>query len=61
MYVYLRTKFHVSSIILTSFIHGGNFNHPPLKEPLTSPHRLGLLYFMINDYPLCNKFTLVDH
>ena len=50
MGVYLRAKFKVSSIILTSFRlgEGGNFNFPPLlthtpqNEPLKSPHRLGL-------------------
>ena len=35
MWVYLRTKFQVSSIILTSFRWGG-------IEPLESPPRLGL-------------------
>ena len=50
MGVYLRAKFEVSSIILTSFRlgrmgGGGGVNLPPLplqKEPLKSPPRLGL-------------------
>ena len=43
MDVYLRAKFRVSSIILTSFIQGGNFTPlPPQNEPLKSPPRLGL-------------------
>ena len=47
MSVYLRAKFEVSSIILTSFRHkgvGGNFTHPPppQNEPLKSRPRLGL-------------------
>ena len=39
MCVYVRTKFEVSSIILTSFRRG---NPPPQNEPLKSPPRLGL-------------------
>ena len=48
MSVYLRAKFEVSSIILTSFGQGegggrGNFiSRPPQNEPLKSPARLGL-------------------
>ena len=46
MCVYLSTKFHVSSIILTSFRQGmGVFlllTHPPQNEPLKSPPRLAL-------------------
>ena len=51
MDVYLRPKFEVSSIILTSFRHGkggggeegGNFTpSTPQNEPLKSPPRLGL-------------------
>ena len=41
--VYLRAKFEVSSIILTSFRQGGNFTPPPPQnESLKSPPRLGL-------------------
>ena len=32
MGVYLRAKFDVSSIILTSFRQGGNFSPPPSKR-----------------------------
>ena len=47
MGLYLRAKFEVSSIILTSFRlgrEGGDFTPPlsPQKEPLKSPPRLGL-------------------
>ena len=51
MAVYLRVKFQVSSIILTSFrqeVGGGGgeiLNHPPKNEPLKSPLRLGLKNF----------------
>ena len=42
--VYLRTKFQVSSIILTSFRQGEGFYPPtPQNEPLKSPPRLGLM------------------
>ena len=51
--VYLRTKFQVSSIILTSFRSGGHFNPPPPPLPPTpqngprkSPPRLGLKIFL---------------
>ena len=55
MCVYLRAKFQVSSIILTSLRQGrggsgvGNFNHPPppQNKPLKSPPRLGLINFEI--------------
>ena len=47
MGVYLRAKFEVSSIILTSFRQGGGDNFmpplpPPQNEPLKGPPRLGL-------------------
>ena len=48
MFVYLRTKFQVSKIILTSFRQGGGVilppppQPPPQNEPLKSPPRLGL-------------------
>ena len=44
MRVYLRAKFEVCSIILTSFRQGerGNFIPLPQKKPLKSPPRLGL-------------------
>ena len=45
MDVYLRAKFEVSSIILTSFRQGGNFTPPPpppQNKALKSPPRLGL-------------------
>ena len=40
----LRTKFQVSSIILTSFRQGGFYPHPPQNKPLKSPPRLGLSF-----------------
>ena len=44
MRVYLRTKFQVSSIILTSFRQGVNLPQPPPQNgPLKSPSRLGLI------------------
>ena len=46
MGVYLRAKFEVSSIILTSFRQGSNFTRPlpqPQTESLKSPSRLGLI------------------
>ena len=45
MGVYLRAKFEISSVIVTSFRQGGNFTPPPTlpqNEPLKSPPRLGL-------------------
>ena len=45
MFVYLHTKFHVSSIILTSFKQGvaGSSPPPPHQNgPLKSPPRLRL-------------------
>ena len=48
MDVYLRAKFEVSSIILTSFREGWGggvilpLSHPPQNEPLKIPPRLGL-------------------
>ena len=47
MYVYLRAKFDVSSIILTSFRHGGKWGGEggvilPKNDPLKSPPRLEL-------------------
>ena len=45
MSVYLRAKFEVSSIILTSFRQGVILPPPPppQNEPLKSPPRLGLI------------------
>ena len=46
MCVYLRAKFEVSSITLTSFRQEGNFTPPPAQnQPLKSPPRLGLKLF----------------
>ena len=46
MNVYLRAKFQVSSISLTSFRQGGNFTPPPFPTPqnktLKRPPRLEL-------------------
>ena len=42
MCVYLRTKFQVSSIILTSFRRGNFTPSPPQNETLKSPPKLGL-------------------
>ena len=50
MDVYLRAKFQVSSIILTSFRQGGHFTQK--KEPLKSPPRLGLSKEVKN----CNQY-----
>ena len=46
MGVYLRVKFGVSSIILTSFRQECNFTSPPppQNEPLKGPPRLGSNY-----------------
>ena len=46
MGVYLRVKFGVSSIILTSFRQEYNFTSPPppQNEPLKGPPRLGSNY-----------------
>ena len=50
MSVYLRVKFQVSGITLTSFRQGGNFTPPPFpprttskQKPLKIPSRLGLI------------------
>ena len=47
MCMHLRTKFQVSSIILTSFRQWGKFIHPPptQNEPIKSPSRLGLTVY----------------
>ena len=42
MGVYIRAKFEVSSMILTSFRQGVILSPPPQNEPLKSPPRLGL-------------------
>ena len=42
MGAYLRAKFEVSSIILTSFRQGGTLPPPPQNKLLKSPRRLGL-------------------
>ena len=42
MGVYIRTKFEVSSMILTSFRQGVILSPSPQNEPLKSPPRLGL-------------------
>ena len=48
MCVHLRTKFQVSSTILTSFRQGVNFTPPsPQNEPLKSPPRLELNYVLM--------------
>ena len=55
MGVYLRAKFEVSSIVLTSFRQGVgvNFTPPPFtspqSEPLKSPPRLGLRNGLISN------------
>ena len=51
MIVYLRTKFQVSSITLTSFRQ---------REPLKSPPRLGLAHNFDVNYIFNAKKTLVD-
>ena len=58
MSVYLRAKFQVSSLILTSFRQGGrgwgNFTNPPQNEPLKGPPTLGL---RLNNYIAVLKVT----
>ena len=52
MSVYLRAKFEVSSVILTSFRQWGGIIYPPQNEQLKSPPRLGLRIvsiFVVND------------
>ena len=44
MCFYVRTKFQVSSVILTSLRQGVNLFPPPQDEPLKSPPRLGLIH-----------------
>ena len=44
MGVYLRIKFQVSSIILTSCREVGQFYHPPQNKPLKYPPTLGLIW-----------------
>ena len=54
MCMYLRAKFEVSSIILTSFRQGVSLHSPhppPQNEPIISPLRLGLS-LMKNNYIL---------
>ena len=57
MDVYLRTKFEVSSIILSSFRQGVILLPPPppapRNEPLKSPPRLGLTDSLINYHLKC--------
>ena len=53
MGVYLRDKFDVSSIILTSFRQGRGDSfiprpHPTQNEPLKSPPRLGLNRYVLS-------------
>ena len=51
MAVYLRGKFEVSSLILTSFRQGGILPRPPPQnEPRKSPPRLGLTYLELNSF-----------
>ena len=58
MSVYLRAKFEVSSIILTSFRHGGIVPPPPQNEPLKSPPRLGLKFKEIEHFIQYIKFEV---
>ena len=52
MYVYLRTKFQVSRIILMSFRQGDNLTTPPSPRPQNEPLKgqpwLGLRYVFNN-------------
>ena len=49
MRVYLRSKFQVSGMILSSFRHGGKFTlFPPQNEPLKSPPRSGLKFLNLS-------------
>ena len=52
MGVYLRAKFEVSSIILTSFRQGVILPPPPIpqNEPLKSPPRLGFKFLRNANY-----------
>ena len=43
MCVYLRTKFQVSSIVITIFRQGEFYTPSPQNEPLKNPPRLGLI------------------
>ena len=55
--VYLRAKFEISSIILTSFRQGVILPPPPplpQNEPLKKPPRLGLMG--IYNHNLCSTF-----
>ena len=56
--VYLRAKFQVSSIILTSFRQGVILPPPPQNEPLKSPSRVGGLK-LIKSSALTAKFTVL--
>ena len=51
MCVYLRTKFQVSSVILTSFTQGEILPHTT-KEPLKSPPRLRLIKCPVYLFPI---------
>ena len=54
MCVYLRTKFSVFSIILTSSRQegGGNFTSPPQNRPRKCPPRLGLKKSVPGENPI---------
>ena len=57
--MYLRSKFQVSSIIITSFKQGVIPPPPPLqKEPLGSPYRLGLTHEIRAKFPFLSKCFL---
>ena len=58
MFLYLRTNFQVSSIILTSFTQRVIL---PKKQPLKIPPRLGLnIKLSVNEKP-CNITLIIFH
>ena len=63
MRVYLRTKFHVSSIILTGFRQGVVLPPPTQRGPLKSPPRLRLKPNVIyrSIVIAINKFGHINH
>ena len=62
MCLYLRTKFEVCSIILTSFRQGwrGNFNPTTSKRTLKSPPRLGLRELFPRKEEIKNETEILD-
>ena len=63
MRVYLRTKFQVSSVILTSFRQGVNLppTPPPQNKPLKSPPRLVLKKRSVISQRRCFAYINVNY